>query len=305
MMPSITGSQPDYRWFASDGFYIAIDQTRNSSAENKTSNVVDYAPVSDLRDAILLAEYELLLQCLDDWTGMASEWRPVRAVPGPESEVSSVLHELEHLPRITLALRSLDSDGRQLFVCVPVADLKDMPDLPAQWRSVVEIERFITEVQIGIQSWPSSDTEQQSLVPGAMILLRDSYEERWPVSVHSGETSNKWQPSSGFEHTQVLLDPDSASIRLLSAADKPSTHRHPAFDKHSVSVRLQQSVSFNSLYAQSIWQAGGAMVLPLPDPIEGARVSVVMRTVDDQPGSADLPGSIVRLGSGLAVLLDN
>ena len=204
-------STPILRWFESDNFFIALDQTSAKTAESAESPEQSQSQesVTDLHDAVLLAEHEPLLQCLAALLGADVAWQPVR-------EPAAALHEMSHMPRITATLRSLQGAEQCVYLAIPVDDLDTVPEIPEQWQSLVKFEPHVFHFHPCLQSCVLTDQESDKLVPGSMALIEGSFNDNWPVSlVFQSDSANTSVRVD--EYFKVLLDRDNQSCLLYTS----------------------------------------------------------------------------------------
>lgn len=291
-----------YRWFESHGMRIAIDLHKNACFKDIPESAQARQEVSDLLDALLLAENDRLVQCLDEWIGIDGHWRPVTDSPDDgRAHVPLGLHEHTAMPVVTASLKTLDSANQEIYACIPNAELSQLPQLPGKWRDSVRINSHVHEIRLRLFRTGMTAEETTSIEPGAMILLKDSFNEDWEVDI---EFVPSQYSRESITNVAVRLDKAASTIRLLPLNEARPESSNSVAESRQLSVYLAKHNHFNRLYAESIWNAGGTMVLALEESIEGARVMV--KTDNPEPGTNShcLPGVVVKIGNGLAVLLD-
>ena len=302
---------PVYRWFRSDSVFIALDRLRvGESVDTSTESAalpqaasLQLEPVSDLHDAILLAEYEPLLQCLAALMGQDEPWEPV-------NEPSVALHEMTHMPRITATLTSLQGVQRTIYLAIPVEELEHVSSVPEQWQSLAKIETHVSQFYPCIQSCDFSDEELDKVISGALVLLEESFNERWSIKL--GVRSTSIEPNDPLneigEKIRIspaydgLFDSKNQTIRL-------GQHRGGAASASTLNDSqtlffFDEPVMVNHLYAESVWQAGRNFVLALSQSLDELRVGVVLPSRNERPGKT-LFGSLKRVGRGYGVLIDD
>ncbi|MFK7994278.1 MAG: hypothetical protein AB8B87_09075 [Granulosicoccus sp.] len=296
-----------YRWFESDGMYMAIEEQSTTSLLDLELDPASGAEVQDLLDAVLLAGHDPLLQCLDAWSGHEFDWTPVRVAPTPgEGDVAIAdtpgtarpLHKLTHVPRLTVSLSSQEGQKRSIFLAIPDKELADMPVFPEQWQPLVHLRRHAFQCEIALQLMQLDAHEWDKLQPGSMVLLERSFSERWPVKVHCAMDEIADEAFFGSIKASLLVEDN--VVRLLEQNernDKDNT------DDYEISIRLQIPVLLNSLYISSAWQSGQNVMAALGEPLQGARVKI-LRYIGSDETLPTLYGSVVSIGRGYGVLLD-
>lgn len=248
MKPNNSSAIPEYRWFESDGLFMAIDQSFGLSlAKLQLAAGLD-GELPDLTDAMLLSDQDPLLQCVDAWCNHEFNWKPVRldtvadkanastdtddsnnsnsnddtggtdGVAGNASDNESILvvkplHQQTQLPKLTVTLSSLEGEKRAVLLAVPNDELANMPDLPEQWQSLVSLTRHSYLYEVVLQDKLMSAVELEKIKPGAFVLLTESFSQAWPIqlSASKGVAMSKDVSAVMSAHLQIANN----TVRLL------------------------------------------------------------------------------------------
>ncbi|MBX2880185.1 MAG: hypothetical protein KTR32_09655 [Granulosicoccus sp.] len=298
-------SGPILHWFESDGLYLAVDRTSGHALDGLPMNSTTLAEVPDLVDAMVLADQEPLLQCLDAWLEQSFNWQPAHlAGTNAEDEASSAdipssaglaLHEQTHYPQLTVSLAALEGQRRIVYLSIPHAELKQMPALPEQWQSLVTLTHHACLAHVVLQSSSLSADELIRLKPGGMVLLSDSFAESWPVLLRPDNPAT----TGSFSPLGATLRAEENILRLVEVETDDPFERQA--DESMLVLTLENPIMINQLYINSAMRSGQNVLIPLPDSLEGARV-VVLQGGANEPSMA---GCIMPVGRGFGVLLEN
>jgi len=210
------------------------------------------------------------------------------------------LHEMTRMPRITASLRLLEGANRMIFLTIPFDELENVPPVPEQWQSLVDLKFHAFKYNPCFESAVLTEEENSKLVPGAMFLMNNSFELNWPVSM----TAQPEAPELASSFTQLskgYFDQESFSIRLQPAARKPADGEISTDEK--TLFLLDESLVINQLYAKSIWQSGKNLVLKLSQALENSRVRIIQSSESKQ-SKVEMFGTFIRVGKGFGVLID-
>lgn len=299
----------EYRWFESEGLCMAINRASGNSMSEFGLEPDLQVQVQDLLDAVLLADHDPLLQCLEIWSGQDFDWKPMIAVKSDDTEenmvdqigANSSLHNQSHLPRLTVSLSSLEGQRRTIYLAIAHDELRQMPELPEQWRSLVKLSRHATLYEAVLQKKRLHTDEFQKVGPGALLLLPDSFSSLWAVQLRPIKTENISEALSisgelSIENNAIRLVPDDA----IKPYDKPASSDVDQSDNLDMEISLETPLLINQLYAESAWKSGQNVLVALPQLLETIPV-----VVECQLRKLKLPGRVIPLGSGYAVLLDS
>ncbi|MFK7855249.1 MAG: hypothetical protein AB8B79_14095 [Granulosicoccus sp.] len=297
-----------YRWFESDGLYMAINRASGNSISELGLEPDSHIHVQDLLDAVLLADHDPLLQCLEVWSGQVFDWTPMTAAKpdNPQEETvdqlnaDNSLHYQTHLPRLTISLSSLEGQKRTIYLAIAHDELRQMPELPEQWQSLVKLTRHARLYEAVLQKKILRTDEYEKLCPGALLLLPDSFSSLWAVQMQpiSAENSSEAPAISGelsTESNAIRLMPNEA----IQQHDQTVGSDADQSAELDMEISLKTSLLINQLYAESAWQSGQNVLIALPQLLES--VPVVIKC---QMHKLKLQGRVVSLGSGYAVLVD-
>lgn len=311
-----------FRWFETEGLYMAIVDMPEKSLIDVELSSSSRAQVPDLLDAMLLAEHDPLLQCLEAWVGADFDWKPAFANsvvktaakdgagenPEPSEEQDSSplgadvpnlpLHLQTDMPRLTVSLSSLEGAQRTVYLALTHEELLDMPSFPELWQSLVSFKQHLFQCEIGLQSLMLSADDWAKLEPGAMVLLENSFLEQWQVTVHT--TNNLSNAESFIASVNGTIVADSNLVRLVQ--QPPVDASVGNVGAYGVSVRLQTPLLVNELYINSAWQYGQNVSLAMGQPLLGADITL-LRHARDSDSSEALHGQIMQIGRGYGVLL--
>ena len=284
MSETVVGISIDtLHWFECEGSFFAIDRTASALLNELALADVDISAVADLVDMVLLDEVDNLLSCLDDWAGHTFDWTPMTpVVDDSENENSSAgqvlpFHELHGFPKFTARISSLEDNSQTLLLALDLAMLDALPPFPASWESLVKFDRYLKPMKLQLQQISLLDKEHSKLSTGAMVLLPQSFAPQWQAMlVTTDEYSwNIDAPGS------IVVDTDENQVRILppvvpsteEPADKP--------DAPVLTIELEGLLNVNELYTESVWRVQQNMVISLPQAIEGARVVIRAKPLDN------------------------
>lgn len=301
--PNNNKSAPIYRWFESNNVFIALDQIDNRLAPIATTDPASERQqqdsVTDLHDAVLLAEYEPLLQCLAAIIGEDQTWCPVRKTSAP-------LHEMTQMPRITATLKSLQGTSRTVYLAIPINELSDVPAVPEQWQLLVKFESHIFHFHPCLQSCVLSEQEVGKLMPGSMVLLEGAFDDTWPINLTVQSELTNLLSSTDFDYQftdiySAFLNCENQTIRVLQNDD--AVNKSVGVARDDTLFLIDEPITVNRLYMESAWQARMNFVLSLAQSLEHTRVRVVQPTANNPTGKT-LFGTLRKVGAGYGVLVD-
>jgi len=320
-----------YRWFESDGLWIAIDEASGRWREDLDMTSVPTDEVQDLLDALLLADHDPLLQCIDASCKQSFNWRPASiasvmttseagegAASADKDTRPAPLHQQSELPRLTMSLASTQGQARTVFMAIPADESLTMPELPAQWQELVAIQPHVVECLVNLQQGASDATEWVSLKPGALVLLDQAFSDSWAISLHPVSAVNASdvfftdvKGSLSTQHNAVgLLPPELTQMQSQEQEQEKQQEQQEQQEQeqeqdneYQLEIRLELPVLVNQLYIQSAWQSGLNVTASLAEPFSGAGATVHChnRCANE---TQSLRGRVVAIGRGYGVLLD-
>ena len=286
------------RWFVADDLYLCICGV--SGSEKFESDVSIDGTESDqqvalFQDAIVLAEHEPLLSCIDHWLGVALDWRPIsvseQVLPDP-----AVIHESLTGASVDVTLTALDGPERQVELVLTEQRLASMPAFPTELATMAALTWRQIPVDLFIDRFVLGNDDIERLGPGALIVLPASFHEKWLGSVR--EVTQK------SESVGVRIDAMTGGLSRL-CDQKQNDARQPESSNSSTT----QSPMLNVMLADPLnidvrqWHVASAAPqrLATSGPLGGQRVR--LQLIVDTSVVDNFAGEIVSLGTGYAVRL--
>jgi len=261
-------------WFEAEGLHMAVVASEGESS----------AELSHLTGAVLLADHEPILQCIDAWIGAELDWTP------SDSDFSSqALCRHKDNPRLTVSLTSKEGVQRTIYLAIPFEQVVNLPEFEEPWLSLIDLKRHVSQFDVNLQNSQLSDEEADKLEPGSLILLKHSFVEHWPITFIPVVDEPHARACSERVGGVLNMQDNKVTLHNLSESQFSCTHSHTS----NLSIRLNTPIVLNELYIGSAMDDGQSVSVALAEPLVNASVSV-----------QHLQGRIVPVGHGLGVLLE-